>query len=239
MQQQLARTCAAERQGCRHAYTNTRVAATHKVWTIGLTSPIPEVKMLALELLEEPVGSASDHIRMPALYAIAEIANSTEDVKVKLAALTRLREPLQADQVPIRDAAIDAVNSITRSGDRDQVALAAVRELEAPVQSGNNGVRIPAIHAMARALDGSSNDAAFNAALDLLVAPLESSAMIGGMEVRMMAVAMVERLGMTSTEFADQGQGDGDFFSRTRPKADGNSRQECARRKQPPGYRPA
>jgi S1-C subfamily serine protease len=177
-------------------YTNTRVVATHRVWTIGLASPFPEVKMLALELLEEPVGSASDHIRMPALYAIAEIANSTEDVKVKIVALTKLREPLQADQVPIRDAAIDAVNSITRSGDRDQVALAAVRELGAPVQSGNNGVRIPAIHAIVRALDGSSNDSAFNAALDLLVAPLESSAMIGGMEVRMMAIAAVERLGI-------------------------------------------
>ena len=129
-------------------YTNTRVAATHRVWTIGLASPFPEVKMLALALLKEPVGSASDHIRMPAVYAIAEIANSTEDVRVKIAALTKLREPLQADQVPIRDAAIDAVNSITRSGDRDQVALAAVRELGAPVQSGNNGVRIPAINAM-------------------------------------------------------------------------------------------
>lgn len=183
-----------------NSYTNTRVAATHKVWTIALASPFPEVKMRALDLLEEPAGSSSDHIRMPAIYAMAEIANSTEDVRVKILALAKLREPLQASQVPIRDAAIDAVNIIARSGDRDKVALAAVQALAAPVNSGNNGVRIPAINAIVRALEHCGNDAAFSAALDLLVAPLESMAMIGGMEVRMMAVAAAEKIGLNAPE---------------------------------------
>ena len=180
--------------------TNTRVGATHRAWTIGLESPSAEVKMRALALLEEPAGSASDHIRMPAVYAIAEIANSTDDVRVKLLALAKLREPLQASQVPIRDAAIDAVNIIARSGDRDKVALAAVQALSAPVGSGNNGVRIPAINAIVRVLENSINDAAFSAALDLLVAPLESSAMIGGIEVRMMAVAAAEKIGVKAPQ---------------------------------------
>lgn len=180
--------------------TNTRVGATHRVWTIGLASTRSEVKISALELLAEPAGSASDHIRMPAVYAIAEIANSTEDVQVKIKALTLLREPLQAAQVPIRDVAIDAVNSITRSGNRPDIALAAVKELAAPVRSGNNGVRIPAINAIVRAVEDSHDDAAFNAALDLLVAPLDSGALIGGIEVRMMAVAAAEKIGLEASE---------------------------------------
>jgi hypothetical protein len=36
--------------------------------------------------------------------------------------------------------------------------------------------------------------------LDLLVAPLDSNALIGGMEVRMMAVAAVERIGVECSE---------------------------------------
>ncbi len=180
--------------------TNTRVSATHRVWSIGLASTFPEVKMSALELLGEPVRSASDHIRMPAVYGIAEIANSTDDPRVKILALTKLREPLQAEQVPIRDVAIDAVNSITRSGNRREIALTAVKELGAPVRSGNNGVRIPAINAVVRAVEGSANDAAFSAALDLLEAPLQSAALIGGMEVRMMAVAAVEKIGVEASD---------------------------------------
>lgn len=36
--------------------------------------------------------------------------------------------------------------------------------------------------------------------MDLLVAPLDSNALIGGMEVRMMAVAAVERIGVECSE---------------------------------------
>jgi len=176
--------------------TRTRVDALHRVWTIGLASTHPEVKSSALDLLREPVGSASDHIRMPAVYAIAEIANSTENAQIKIKALAALREPLQASQLPIRNAAIDALNSITRSGNRGEIALAAVKELGPPIQSVNNGVRIPAINAVVRAVEGSQNDAACDAAIDLLVAPLNSEALIGGMEVRMMAVAAVEKIGL-------------------------------------------
>jgi len=158
------------------------------------------VKLSALKLLAEPVGSASDHIRMPAVYAIAEIANSTEDPRVKIQALNTLGEPLQAGQVPIRDAAIDAVNSITRSGRQNDVALTAVKALGAPVRSGNNGVRIPAINAIVRAVEAGPGDAACQAALDSLIAPLDSAAAIGGMEVRMMAVVAVERVGLTASE---------------------------------------
>lgn len=182
--------------------TRIRVDAFHRVWAIGLASEHSEVKLGALGLLLEPVGSASDHIRMPAVYAIAEIANSTPDVQVKIKALATLREPLLASQVPIRDVAIDAVNSIVTSGRPGDLAEEAVRVLSEPVRSGNNGVRIPAINAIVRAVEHSNNDRAYSAALDLLVAPLDSMAAIGGMEVRMMAVAAVERIGIDASGVA-------------------------------------
>ena len=72
-------------------------------------------------------SASSDHIRMPAVYAIAEIAASTGDSRVKVRALTALGEPLRASQVPIRDVAIDAVNLISRSADDPLVSQAAVR----------------------------------------------------------------------------------------------------------------
>jgi len=180
--------------------TRVRVEAFHRVWTIGLAAANSEVKLTALELLKEPVGSASDHIRMPAVYAIAEVANSTQDVQVKTNALAALREPLNAGQVAIRDVAIDAVNSIVRSARPGELAEAAVTALAGPVRSGNNGVRIPAIHALIRAVEGSHNDGAYTAALDLLVEPLSSSSLIGGMEVRLMAVVAVERIGIEASE---------------------------------------
>ena len=74
------------------ADTRTRVDALHKAWAIGLASSSPEVKLSALDVMLEPVGSASDHIRMPAVYAIAEIANSTTDLKVRLKALAALHD---------------------------------------------------------------------------------------------------------------------------------------------------
>src|SRR5688572_20905573 len=60
-----------------NADTRVRVEALHRVWSIALASPESEVKLTALGLLVQPAGSASDHIRMPAVYAIAEIANSS------------------------------------------------------------------------------------------------------------------------------------------------------------------
>jgi hypothetical protein len=101
--------------------------------------------------------------------------------------------------VPIRDVAIDAVNSIARAGDH-QIAYAAVSALAPVVRSGNNGVRIPAINALVRAVEHSADHRAQQAALELLAAPLDSDAVIGGMEVRMMAVAAVERIGMGTAE---------------------------------------
>lgn len=180
--------------------TRTRVEATHRVWAVGLATVDPEIKLTALQLLAEPVGSASDHIRMPAIYAMAEIANSTADTKVKIRALELLGEPLRAGQVPVRDVAVDAVNNIVNSADRGAIALAAVHALSEPVRSGNNGVRIPAINAIVNAVKGSHNEAAYLAALDALAAPLDSSALIGGMEVRMMAVVAVQHIGVESPE---------------------------------------
>jgi hypothetical protein len=184
------------------ADTRTRVDATHRVWTIGLTTADPEIKFTALQLLAEPVGSSSDHIRMPAMYAMAEIAGSTPDNRVKTKALELLAEPLRASQVPVRDVAVGVVNNIVNSADRNAIAVAALRALSEPVRSGNNGVRIPAINAVVNTVRGSHNEAAYLAALDLLQAPLESSAMIGGLEVRMMAVVAVERIGVESSETA-------------------------------------
>ncbi|HMF90675.1 MAG TPA: hypothetical protein VKL40_08535 [Candidatus Angelobacter sp.] len=184
------------------ADTRTRVEATHRVWTVGLATSDPEIKLTALQLLAQPVGSSSDHIRMPAMYAMAEIAGSTTDNRVKTKALELLSEPLRAGQVPVRDVAVDVVNDIVNASDRNAIAPAAVRALGEPVRSGNNGVRIPAIYALVNAVRGSHNEAAYLAALDALAAPLESNAMIGGMEVRMMAAVAVERIGVESSETA-------------------------------------
>src|SRR5262249_39279443 len=180
--------------------TRTRVDATHRVWAVGLATADPEIKLTALQLLAGPVGSSSDHIRMPAMYAMAEIAGSTADTKVKTRALELLADPLRAGQVPVRDVAVDVVNDIANSADRNAIAPAAVRALGEPVRSGNNGVRIPAIYAVVNAVRGSHNEAAYLAALDVLSATLESNSMTGGMEVRMMAVVAVERIGVESTE---------------------------------------
>lgn len=182
--------------------TRTRVAAFHRVWTIALESESSEVKLHSLELMSEPVGSTSDHIRMPAVYAIAEIANSSSDPQVKLKALATLREPIQASQLPIRNAAIDAVNSIVSSAKNSGVSSMALSLLGEPVRSGNNGVRIPAINAIMRAVEQGSSERNYSAALDLLVAPLDSAAAIGGMEVRLMAVVAVERIGVAAPDIA-------------------------------------
>ena len=182
------------------ADTRTRVEATHRVWQIALSVADSKVKMEALTLLRAPVGSASDHIRMPAVYAIAEIANSSSEGQVKIHAIQSLAEPLRASQVPIRDVAIDALNSISRSVTGGEVAAAVVSALADPVRSGNNGVRIPAINALVRAVAGRQNAAASQAAIDLLEEPLKSDAAIGGMEVRMMALAAIEKIGTDTND---------------------------------------
>lgn len=183
-----------------HPETRVRVDAFHRVWTIALASDTSEVKTMAIELLKEPVGSASDHIRMPAVYAIAEIANSTTDAQVKLRAIAALREPMIASQLPIRLAAVDAVSSILRGGNTPDVLSAGLALLGEPVRSGNNGVRIPAINAVVRAVEGTGDERAYNQAIDLMTAPLNSMAAIGGMEVRLMAVVAVERIGVEAKQ---------------------------------------
>lgn len=184
------------------ADTRVRVAAFHEVWSIALASDNSEVKMLALDLLREPVGSSSDQIRLPAVYAIAEVANSTADLKVKSKALADLSAPMVSGQLPIRLAAIDAVNSIVLPAPAPELALQAVELLGEPLRSGNNGVRIPAINAVAHIALASNDPRVYGAVLDLLQAPLQSNAAIGGMEVRTMAVAEVEKIGVASTDTA-------------------------------------
>jgi hypothetical protein len=186
----------------RSADTRTRVDAFHRAWSIALNSDSADVKLLAIDLMREPVASASDHIRMPAVYAIAEVANSTTDLPVKSKALAALRGPIVAGQLPIRLAAIDVVNRIMRASSSGPLALEAVQLLADPVRSGNNGVRIPAISAVAHIAQSSNDDRVYSEAIDLMKAPLDSMAMIGGMEVRLMAVVAVERMGIAATEVA-------------------------------------
>ena len=150
--------------------------------------------------MKEPVGSASDHIRMPAVYAVAEVANSTTDLSVKSKALATLKYPAVAAQLPIRLAVVDAVNSMLCSQATASLAMEAVQLLGDSVRSGNNGIRIPAMNAVTHIAISSRDDRTFNAAIDLMQAPLDSMAMIGGMEVRMMAVVEIERLGVYAPE---------------------------------------
>jgi hypothetical protein len=76
-----------------NADTRVRVDALHRVWSVALSSGDSEVKVTAIGLLTEPVGSSSDHIRMPAVYAMADIANSTDHPRVKSAHWVRWPNP--------------------------------------------------------------------------------------------------------------------------------------------------
>ncbi len=116
--------------------------------------------------------------------------------------LSTLKEPAIAAQLPIRLAVVDAVNSMLCSQSTASLASEAVALLGDSVRSGNNGIRIPAINAVTHIAIGSRDDRVMNATIDLLQAPLDSMAMIGGMEVRMMAVVEVERLGAYAPEIA-------------------------------------
>lgn len=187
--------------------TRTRVDAMHRVRLIALSLPDPDVKLMAIGLLREPVGSSSDHIRMPAVYAIAEIANSTADTKVKIQAVNSFAQPINSSQGEIRNATIDALNTISLKGPMDSsVASAIVAVLKPAINSGVNGVRMPAINALVQAVVGRMDSAASQAAMDLLLGPLDSSAAIGGMEVRMMAVAAMEKIGIDATDIKAKGK---------------------------------
>ena len=181
--------------------TRTRVSATHKVWDIGLSSKASSDKILALQLLREPAGSASDQIRIPAVYAIAEIANSSNDSRVKQAALQSLSEPMNSGQLVIRDIAIDAINSIvTRTNDKWAIAEQVVGLLREALNSGNNGARMPAINSITHAVVGANNERASARAVEFLALPLDSEALIGGMEVKMMAIRAIERIAIDAAE---------------------------------------
>jgi hypothetical protein len=190
------------RNQIRNGNTRIRVPAMHRVWSIGRASSRTDVKIAALSLLKEPVDSSSDHIRTPAIYAVADIAVSSTDTQVKIRALEALRAPMGSEQLPVRVAAIDALNAIVRSGATRDLGKVAVMLLAAPVRSVTNGVRMPAINAMVRAVEGSQDVSAYDAALEQLVQPLGSDAPIGGMEVRLMALAAVHRIGVDATAVA-------------------------------------
>ena len=129
--------------------------------------------MAAIGSLLEPIGSSSDHIRMPAAYAVAEIADSTDDPRVKTRALGALAEPLQSTQVPMRNVAIDALNGITRSGRSGEVALAAVKALAEPFGAATTASASD-INALVRAV-GPWTSSFVPGRHRSLVAPLDSS----------------------------------------------------------------
>ena len=75
-----------------------------------------------------------------------------------------------------------------------------MRALAESIRSGNSAARMPAISALVTVVRTSPHQQALQEALDLLLAPLESSAAVGGMETRMMAVVAVERIGTEARE---------------------------------------
>ncbi len=177
--------------------TQVRVPASYVVKSIALSSDHSEVKLEALRLLREPIGSSSDHIRMPAIYAAVDIANSSDDLEVERNALNSLLEPISAGQVPIQDVAIDALNLIlSDSNNTNALIMAALHLLSEPVNSGNNGVRMPAINAILRVVEGTGIEAGYSRALDLLKYPINSRSLIGGLEIRFLAIEAVERIGV-------------------------------------------
>ena len=194
----------AQRSNVGSSETRERVPAMYVVKELALGTDLSPVKLKALGLLEEPAGSASDHIRLPAIYAIAEVANSTEDAEVKLGALQALSEPFASEQLVARDVAIDAVNLIMSHVDKTRassvpVMTKALNLLLRAADSGNNGARMPAIHAVWNAVSGCGVDSVYSVALDVLQRPMGSRSMIGGLEVRFMAIEAIERIGVQAS----------------------------------------
>jgi hypothetical protein len=197
----IARELVSQTQLVKSSDTRVRVAATHRVWNLGLAAPDSENKIRAIQLLVDPANSSSDQIRIPAVYALAEIANSSKDAAVKGAALSGLRGPITSGQVAIRAVAIDAVNNITSHSRKSEIAPQVVALLSEPLDSSNNAVRMPAINATVNAIVGSDSPAAAERAIAVLSAsPLASGSAIGGMEVRMLAIHAIERIGLDSAD---------------------------------------
>ena len=190
-----------QRSNVEHSETRVRVPAMYAIKELALATEHSPVKMKALSLLEGPVGSASDHIRLPAIYAIVEVANSTEDADVKLKALQSLAEPFASEQLVARNVATDGVNLIMGHVDKTQASAVtlmttALNLLLRAADSGNNGARMPAINAVWNAVAGCGVDRVYSLALDVLQRPIESRSMIGGLEVRFMAIEAIERIGV-------------------------------------------
>jgi hypothetical protein len=191
----------AQRSNVNNSQTSVRVAAMYAIKDIALTTMHSPVKVKALSLLEGPVGSASDHIRLPAVYAIAEVANSADDPDVKLKALQSLAEPFGSEQLVARNVATDGLNLIMSHVDKTQasavdVMTTALNLLLRAADSGNNGARMPAINSVWNTVAGCKVDRVYSLALDVLRRPIESRSMIGGMEVRFMAIEAIERIGV-------------------------------------------
>jgi hypothetical protein len=190
-----------QRDNVNNSETRVRVQAMYVVKEIALASKNSPVKTKALSLLEGPVGSASDHIRLPAIYAIVEVANGSDDAEVKLKALQSLAEPFASEQLVARIVATDGVNLIMSRVDKTQASAVnlmttALNLLLRAADSGNNGARMPAIYAVWNAVQGCSVDRVYSLALDVLRKPIESKSLIGGMEVRFMAIEAIERIGV-------------------------------------------
>ncbi len=175
------------------AEAEVRIPALYKVKAIATSSEHSQVKLVAIDLLQEPVKSSQDHVRIPAVYAIVDIANSSQDVDVHRNALNALREPMKAGTIAIRLVAIDAVNIITvHSNNPKEILLAALALLNEPVDSHNDSVRMPAVNAIIRLVEGSGDETAYQRALDSLRQPIASSRK----EIRFMTIDAVERIGI-------------------------------------------
>jgi len=179
-------------QAIKNVEAEIRIPALYKVKSIGEDSAYPQVKLVALSLLREPVKSSLDHVRIPAIYAISDIANSTDDVGVERDALRALSEPMKASTVDIRIVAIDALNIIVgRSKNRNALLSIALDLLNEPVDSAANAVRMPAVNSILQMVEGSGSEAAYQKALNLLRQPIAS----GTKEIRFMTIDAVERIG--------------------------------------------
>ena len=73
-------------------------------------------------------------------------------------------------------------------------------DIRAPDHLGDGVMPLPAINALVRAVEGRGHTPSYQAAIDLLVSPLDTNAAIGGMEVRMLAVVALERIGRDASD---------------------------------------
>jgi opacity protein-like surface antigen len=85
----------------RSSESETRIPAPYNVTSVAVVSELSEVEGV------EPVECSLDHVRIPAVHAVADVAASSDDRGVARNALDALDEPMKSGPIAPRRVAID------------------------------------------------------------------------------------------------------------------------------------